>query len=420
MPPDGGFGGAIPDIHRQFHYGMSRSFQGTIVLNATARSALPMDLKLPAQYYSTLYVLPERGDELTGGEFADAITRSARWLLEKQWRGTLWAGEWWREWDVARQQGTEETSSANQELGPLFHYFRTGDQRFLNSAALSAWYVYDIQHDKKQTGFGPMLHTRRHLLDELNWIHPRYQRAAGAILASHVLLAERERKELIATVRHFSEQIQDSTGTPHDWDEAKNQRGRETGVDTTNFIEALVSAWVETGDGFFLDRARGYTRWALNKWKTRTEDAKWNWNLTRYVETGLLAICHAAEEYPGSVPEKDEFLAGTIEISRFTLGHPEYAFVPGTIGEGGLHYIFYHGALDAQVSRLAHDPQMLQPLVKIIRSQIVRQDSTGAFPMDVGTLWSQYPTQIISSYDAKSVVQDLPVLSARLAATSQH
>jgi hypothetical protein len=41
-------------------------------------------------------------------------------------------------------------------------------------------------------------------------------------------------------------------------------------------------------------------------------------------------------------------------------------------------------------------------------------------PMNVGSLWSQYPTQIISSYDAKSVVQDLPVLSARLAATRQH
>jgi hypothetical protein len=31
-------------------------------------------------------------------------------------------------------------------------------------------------------------------------------------------------------------------GTPHDWDEVKNQRGGETGVGTTNFVEALVAA----------------------------------------------------------------------------------------------------------------------------------------------------------------------------------
>lgn len=420
LPPDGSLAGATPEIHRLFHYGMSRTFGGVITMNADARAGFPLDFKLPAQYYSDLNVLPEEGDKVTPGEFAGAIERSARWLLATQWTGTLWAGEWWREWDVVRRQGTEETSNANQELAPLYHYFRTGDTRFLNSAALSAWYVYDIQHDKKQTGFGPMLHTRRHLLDELNWIHPRYQRASGAILASHVLLADRERNELIATVRHFSEQIQDPDGTPHDWDEGKQQRGRETGVDTTNFVAALISAWIETGDNFFLDRARGYTRWSLKKWRNRTDNSKWNWNLTRYIETGLLAICEAARQYPGSVPEEKDFLAGLIDMSRYTLGHPQSAFVPGTLGEGGLHYIFYHASLDARVSRLAHDPTMLQPLLKIVRSQVIRQDSSGAFPMDVGSLWSQYPTQIISSYDAESVAACFPVLAARLAATGQN
>lgn len=419
-PPDGSLGGVIPEVHRLFYYGMSRTFRGLIVPGEDARSASQLDLKLPAQYYSDLNILPERGDKLTSGEFAAAVERSGRWLLEHQWRGTLWAGEWWREWDIARRQGTEETSNANQELGLLYCYFRTGDRRFLDSAALSTWYVFDVQQDKKQSGFGPMLHTRRHLLDELNWIHPRYQRAAGAILAAHVLLADRERGELIATVRHFSTQIQDADGTPHDWDEAKNARGGETGVDTTNFVEALIAGWTETGDRFFLDGARGYTRWALKKWKTRTDDANWNWNLTRYVETGLLAICHAAKEYPGSVPEEKEFLAGMIEISRHTLSHPAYAFVPGTLGEGGLHYIFYHACLDAQVSRLANDPSMLKSLVVMIRSQVVRQNAEGAFPIEAGSLWSQYPTQILSSYDAESVVACLPVLSARLAATDRN
>jgi len=97
-----------------------------------------------------------------------------------------------------------------------------------------------------------MMHIRRHLLDELNWIHP---------------LSAGDRPE---PPRHSSEQIQDYSGAPHDWDEAHNRRGSgETGVDTANFIEALVSAWEESGDRFFLDRARGYTRWTLRKWRAR-------------------------------------------------------------------------------------------------------------------------------------------------------
>jgi hypothetical protein len=280
--------------------------------------------------------------------------------------------------------------------------------------------VYDIQHDKKLTGFGPMLHTRRHLLDELNWIHPRYQRAFGAILASHVLLADRERKELIATLRHFSERIQDADGVPHDWDETKNQRGGETGVDTTNYVEAMITAWQETGDDFFLKSARGYTRWALGKWNTAKDRTQWNWNLTRYVLTGLLSICRSAQEYPGSVPEQKEFLASTIAISRHTFGHPELGFVPGTIGEGGLHYFFYHAWLDAELTRLSGDTSGLKPLRDIIVKELARQNADGAFPMNVGSLWSQYPTQVISYYDPKSIVAYLPVLSARMAAAGVH
>jgi hypothetical protein len=416
MPPDGSLGYAVPEIHRLFYHGMSRTFRGSIVLEGSAQAAAsPLHLTLPAQYYSDTGILPERGDKVNAGEFAGAVERSSRWLLEHQWRGTLWWGEWWREWDVARRQGTEEASNGNSLLAPLYHYFRTGDERFLDCAARSASYVFDVQHDKKLTGFGPMMHTRRHLLDELDWIHPRYQRASGPLLASRVLLLDRERDELIATVRNFSEKIQDPGGTPHDWDERANARRGETGVDTANFIEALVSAWQESGDSFFLERARGYARWTAGKWNSRTDPKQWNWNLTRYVLTGMLAICRVAREHPDLVPEREQFLKTTIEISRHTLSHPEYGFVPGTIGDGGLHYFFYHAWLDTEVSTLAGDPSMIKPLADAVRRQLVRQDPNGAFPMDIGTLWSQYPTQVISYYDPKAVVAYLPVLGARLA-----
>jgi hypothetical protein len=116
------------------------------------------------------------------------------------------------------------------------------------------------------------------------------------------------------------------------------------------------------------------------------------------------------------ISEREDFLKGTLEISRHTISHPEYGFVPGTIGEGGLHYFFYHAWLESEVSRLANDPSLIPPLVASIRKELVRQDSSGAFPMNVGSLWSQYPTRVISYYDPKAITAYLPVLGARLTA----
>ncbi|MEO7650214.1 MAG: hypothetical protein ABIZ80_07080 [Bryobacteraceae bacterium] len=416
LPPDGGLGGLLPEIHRLFYHGMGRTFRGWLVPGSARPWAVRDSLQIPARYYSDTGVLPERGLPVRAGEFATQVERSSRWLLNAQWRGTLWAGEWWREWDVGRQQGTEEASNGNSLLAPLYHYFRTGDRQFLQSAALSAGYVYDIQHDHKQTGFGPMMHTRRHLLDELDWIHPRYQRAMGGLLISHVLLHERERRELIEMLRNFSMQTQGEDGVPYNWDEVKNQRAStETGVDTANIIEAFVAAWEETGDAFFLDRARGYARWTLKKWRTRTDDTFWNWNLTRYVLSGMLAICRVGKEYPSQVPEVQDFLKGTFEIGRHTVMHPELTSVPGTIGGGDLHYVFYHSWLGTELARVTGDASLLPGLGAVVRRELAKQEPDGTFPMQLGTLWSQYPTRVISYYDAKSVVAYLPVLGSRLA-----
>jgi hypothetical protein len=417
-PRDADLTGIVPQVWRQFHYGMSRTFKGWLMPGASARHLTrPRHIELEPRYYSSTGVLPERGDEVGAGEFESAVRASAEWLLGRQWRGTLWAGEWWREWDLGRQQGSEEASNGNSVLAPLYHYFRTGDARMLESAALSAFYVYDVQHDKKQSGFGPMLHTRRHLLDELDWIHPRYQRMFGPLLASHVLLAERERRELIGTLRSFIGRIQAEGGTPYNWDERNHRRSaEETGIDTANIIEALVAAWECTADRFFLDRAVGYARWTLKKWRTRTDDRQWNWNLTRYVLTGLLALCRAEREYPGQIPEADAFLQGAAEIGRHTATHPELTHVAGTLGGGALHYVFYHAWLASDLARLTGDGSLLPAMTRLVRQEVARQHPDGSFPFDLGVLWSQYPTRVVSYYDAKSVVAYLPALAARLAA----
>ncbi len=422
MPPDGGFGGLVPEIRRVFYEGTTRTFAGTLCPGECAPAEVDRPhFVLSPEWYSRLGLLPEAGDRPLAREFARPVARSAQWLLDRQWRGTLWWGEWWREWDATRAQGAEEASNGQSLLAPLYHYFRTGDRRFLDAASRAAWFVYDVQQTRRRSGFGPMLHTRRHLLDELDWIHPRYQRMAGPLLASRVLLAGREREELAATLRHFVTQIQAEDGTPYNWDERANRRAAsETGVDTANIIESLVAAWRETGDPFFLDRARGYARWTVQKWRTRQDDTFWNWNLTRYVLTGLLAICREAERDPSRIPERESFRQAAIEIGRHTLTHPELAAVAGTIAGGELHYVFYHAWLGAEVSRLAGDPTLLKPLLGKVREQMARQALDGSFPMEMGSLWSQYPHTVVSYYDPKSVVAYIPVLEARLAALERQ
>jgi hypothetical protein len=90
--------------------------------------------------------------------------------------------------------------------------------------------------------------------------------------------------------------------------------------------------------------------------------------------------------------------------------------VPGTIGGGDLHYVFYHAWLGSELARLTGDTEILMRLVRVVRREAARQEPDGTFPMELGALWSQYPSRVISYYDPKSVVAYLPVLGARLAA----
>src|SRR5207237_2547950 len=78
--------------------------------------------------------------------------------------------------------------------------------------------VWDVQMTKSSDYVGWMFHTRRHLFDELDWIHPRYQRATGGLISSHVFLNPPARKEIIQTIRNFHDRYFDEKGIPHDWD----------------------------------------------------------------------------------------------------------------------------------------------------------------------------------------------------------
>ncbi len=417
MPPDGGFySGRVPDVHRLFYQGMSRTFTGAIVVTGSAADSAeeraPLDLVLPPQYYSNVKALPEQGDPVTFGQFEAAVKRSAEWLLANQWRGTLFWGEWYREWDLSRNMGVQEASNGHSPLAPLYHYWRTGDARFLRCAERSAQYVWDVQLDKAEEDQGRMFHTRRHLFDELDWIHPRYQRATGILIASHVMLNPVMRHEAILTIRSFHEHMFDKNGVPHDWDKIKHARSPVlSGVDTSNFMEALSYCYRETGDRQFIDWALQMSRWTSERFEERGKKKgdDWNWNLTNYVLRGLVSLY----ETSGDATVRD--LA--IRMCRATLANMEDSTdkVKDGMGGGDRHFVFYHAWISTRVAKIAPDGEdMTRRLLIAVKREAARQTPDGLFPLHHGmeagidTTWGSY-------YDPKSFVAYVPVLTAHLA-----
>jgi hypothetical protein len=421
MPPDGGYYvGSVPDIHRLFYNGMSRSFSGALITSGSAESAAeaaaPLDIVLPAQYYSDVNALPEKGDPVTFGEFAGAIQKSAEWLLQHQWRGSLFWGEWYREWDQSRDMGTQEASNGNSPLAPLYHYWRTGDARFLRCAERSAQYVWDVQLSKSEEDQGRMFHTRRHLFDELDWIHPRYQRATGTLVSSHVMLNPVMRREVVATIRSFHEHMFDEEGIPHDWDKVKHQRSPVlAGVDTSNFMEALSYCYRETGDRQFLNWALAMSKWTGKRFEERgrVKGDDWNWNLANYALRGLVTL------YETSGDESVKDLA--IRMTRATLANmsADTGDIQNGMGGGDRHFVFYHAWISTRTAKIAPDgKEMTKRLLQAVRREVKNQTPDGVFPIDHGmesgknTIWASY-------YDPKAFVAYVPVLTAHLAA-AQH
>jgi hypothetical protein len=418
MPPDGGYYvSKAPDIHRMFHNGMSRTFAGTLIPNgsmsAAAEALAPVDIVLPAQYYSDVKALPEAGDPVTFGEFETGVKRAAEWLLKSQWRGTLWWGEWYREWDETRNQGVQEASNGHSPLAPLYHYWRTGDARFLRCAERSAWYVWDVQLKKSTNGPGIMFHTRRHLFDELDWVHPRYQRATGGLLASHVFLNAAGRKEILQTVRAFHDTVF-RDGVPLDWDLKRNRlTAEEDGPDVSNFMEALTYCYRETGDRYFLDAALKMSRWSIEQWhKQRATGKPWNWNGAQYVQRGLVTLY----ETSGDPRVRD----AALDLTRMTLASatgPGQAEARRTTVGDELHFAFYHSWISTRVAKFAPDgDEMIRTLLRVVRREVNRQRPDGQFSVEHG-MESGLPTIWTSYYEAKSLVAYVPVLAAHLAGT---
>lgn len=421
MPPDAGFyNGPVPQVHRLFYNGMSRSFSGALIPSGTIQDGLealhPLDIVLPAQYYSNTKALPEQGDPVTFGEFEGAIRRSAEWLLDHQWRGTLFWGEWYREWDLTRNMGTQEASNGNSPLAPLYHYWRTGDARFLRCAGRSAQYVWDVQLFKSEEDQGRMFHTRRHLFDELDWIHPRYQRATGTLISSHVMLNPVMRREVVMTIRSFHEHMFDAQGVPHDWDKINHRRSDQlAGVDTSNFMEALSYCYRETGDRQFIDWALAMSKWTGARFDERgkVKGDDWNWNLSQYALRGLVTLY----ETTGDARVKD--LA--IRMARATLANmsPNTSDIVNGMGGGDRHFVFYQSWISTRVAKVAPDgADMTRRLLEAVRREVKFQTPDGLFPSDHG-MEAGIETRWVSYYDPKSFVAYVPVLAAHIKSQAQ-
>ncbi len=417
MPPDGGYYvGAVPDIHRLFHDGMSRTFSGSVLVGGGAAEAAealtPVDLVLPAQYYSDTRALPEAGDPVTFGEYETAVKRGAEFLVSHQWRGTLWWGEWYREWDDTRNMAVEEASNGHSPLAPLYHYWRTGDARFLQCAKRSAQYVSDVQIYRGSKWIGWMFHTRRHLFDELDWIHPRYQRVTGSLISSHVFLDSQTRADAIRTIRNFHEKIFDADGVPHDWDKIANRQSKEEdGVDTSNFMEALIYCYRETGNDYFLRSATKMSRWTGARWKMRgnRKDDDWNWNLANYALRGLYTLWSTSQD-----PFVYDLMTDIVRKIMANADAGSYDLKDG-IGAGAeAHFAFYNAWISSRIARLCPDrQQLIKTLVRVVNREVGRVRPDGLVPLDHG-MEGGLPTVWTSYYDAKALVGYVPVLSAYL------
>lgn len=407
-PPDGGFGGKCPDIWRQFFYGMSRTFEGSLVIGADQDQIFsevnPIPMILPAQYYSDVGALPENGGVVTFGDWKDVIDRAAAHLLDTQWKGTLWFGEWWRERDVDHDLGVEETNSGNSALGPLYHFYRTGDWRFWESAKMSYYYTYDIQFCKRSDGWGPYMHTRRFLLDHQEWFHPRYQRVGGMIKPSHFFGDRISRDKVVRFLRYWGQNYVAEDGSPmapHGDGREKptaDQKSKCTESAMSNFAESLMYAYTETGDEWFLEKARLIGDWVVRGVEADVDEFCQNSNSTRYILRGLISLCRETDERR----YKDAF----IKIAEWTVNAPTFDF--------GTHYVAFHFWYASEAYKMSGRREILDGIVRLAEWVLSKesQESPGTYPF---LQRNQYPpAHWICIYDNKAIVSYLPVLASTL------
>ena len=425
-PPDGGFGGHSPDIWRKFFNGMSRTFEGSLLLDASAAAIAselqPLPLILPPEHYSRCGELPESGLTPSFGPWKEVVDRAAQWLLDAQWKGTLWFGEWWREIDVDHNLGIEETNSGNAALAPLYHFYRTGDWRFWECAKLSYLYTWDVQFCKSEDGNGPYMHTRRFLLDHQEWFHPRYQRVGGVIKPSHLFADSRAREKVIWMLRWWADRYFDVDGAPMLPDRSGRME-RLTERAMAIIGDSMALAYTETGDASFLDLSRRIGDWVVSTiaaegWLPDNPGpssapgssietgfvadtaSKENSNSTRYILQGLLPLCRLT----GDPRYRDTY----VRLAKWTLYSPRFEF--------GTHYFAFHFALASHAYRMSGDREILRGIVDIVKWVLSCEsaEAPGTYPFL--QRYQVPPARWICSYDNIAITAYLPVLASVLEA----
>ncbi|MEI6915308.1 MAG: hypothetical protein WCL39_09275, partial [Armatimonadota bacterium] len=402
-PPQDGTQWALnPDVHRLFYRGMGRTFDGALIVNPVENEIAdeldPIYFEVPPDYYSEAGALPEDGDPVEFGEFKDLIFNAAEWMLKRQWRGTLWWGEWWREYDVFRKQGIEATANGNNPLGPLFHYWRTGDTRFIDCAKRAMEYEYDIQLCKKgSTSPVPFFHSRRYLMDQMEWVHMRYQRIEGPIKAAHFFGDRRLRTKIIDAMRAYSEVMVLKDGGPGFWENDKRKVSL-AGSDCTNFGEVLGICYKETGEEHFLDKAKRMANWTIRVMN------KWDWDAYignsygwHFLMRGMLSTL----KLTGNKRYKDWY----IDMARRNLTYDldEMDFRP------------WMDWLLAEAGRLS--PKDESWFLDEMKRRTICKNSEitpeGAVFDRCNYPWSKFPSLWQRLYDQKTIVCYIPVLIAR-------
>lgn len=399
-PHDGRMTAANPEVHRLFYLGMGRTFDGSILVDSS-RSDIGAELnrvyfEIEPDYYSCVGALPEGGDPVSFGDLEDRVFATAEWMLARQWRGTLWWGEWWREFDVLRDQGIESTANGNNALAPLYHYWRTGDDRFVDCAKRAMEFAYDVQLSKRRTGLGSFFQSRRFLIDRMEWVHMRYQRIEGIVKTAHFLGDRRLREKTLDAMKTYARKLVCPNGAPGYGSGGPDGKRVVAGSDCTNFGEVLVTLWRETGEAEFLDMAKKMARWTI-----RAID-RWDWDADvgnsygwHFPMRGMLAALKATGN------------------RRFRNWYLEMARRNMTYDISQIGFVHWMNWLVVEAEKLSGEAWMLDVLRKNTLELLSKQSEDGGIHNKVEYPWSKWPTRWEYIYDAKGLVAYVPVMTAR-------
>ncbi|MDO8682840.1 MAG: hypothetical protein Q7N50_05095 [Armatimonadota bacterium] len=402
-PRDGDAAAAVPEIHRLFYLGMGRTFEGALFVNCdhsqVEAEMSPVYFGLDPNHYSQTGALPENGDPVNLSEFKDQVSACAEWLLRNQWRGTLWWREWWREWDVCREQGIEGVSSGNSPLGPLYHYWHTGDERFADCAKRSLEFTMDVQLSKRRGGLGTFFQCRRFLIDKMEWVHMRYQRIEGSIKASHFFGDRRLRNKVIDSMGAYADKLVYADGGPGYGSGGPYGKSQRCGVDCVNFAESLVILWRETREERFLEMAKRMAKWTMRfTAKADAEGSIGNSNQWRYVMRGMLAVVKAT----GDKKLKEWYIDRARK--NMTFDSPEFGFIINMTW------------MIIEAEKMSGETWLLDALRDRLGATMAEVRPDGRLTKIAKYPWSKWPSTWDIYYEMQHTAAYVPTLAARLAA----